>query len=61
MNAMEILMLHSSLLPSITSAIFNTVGNCKPTICLKFTMSGQKKRCFLREESIAVSLVKETF
>lgn len=43
MNAVEILMLHSSLLTSITSAIFNTFGNCKPIICLKFPMSGQKK------------------
>lgn len=61
MNAVEISTLHSSLLTRITFAVFNTVGNCKPIIGLKFLMSVQKKSCFLRKESIAVSLVKKPF
>lgn len=54
-------MLHISLLISIIFAIFNTVGKSIPITGLKFLMSGQNLPYFLSKESVAVSLVKETF
>lgn len=61
MNAEEISMLHSSFLTNIIFAILNTVGNSIPIMGLKFLMSGQNQPYFLSKESVAVSLVKETF
>lgn len=61
MNAEEISILHSSFLTSIIFTILNTVGNSITIMGLKFLMSGQNQPCFLSKESVAVSLVKETF
>lgn len=61
MNAEKISMLHSSFLTNTIFATLNTVGNSIPIMGLKFLMSGQNQPCFLSKESVAVSLVKETF